>query len=45
MSGAGSLVHLDMQIISNVKYRRQTDPNGGGGEINKKARITEIYFG
>ena len=31
MSGAGSLVVLDQQIISNVKCRRRTDPNGGGG--------------
>ena len=26
MSGAGSLVDLDQQIISNTKYWRQTDP-------------------
>ena len=32
MSGAGSLVDLDQQIIWNVKYIRQTDSNGGGGE-------------
>ena len=31
MSGAGSLVDLDQQIISYTKYWRQTDPNGGGG--------------
>ena len=39
MSGARSLADLDQQIISNAKYRRQTDPNGGGGEleINKMA--------
>ena len=25
----GSLVDLDQQIVSNAKYRRQTDPIGG----------------
>ena len=29
MSDAGSLVDLDQQIISDAKYRRQTNPNGG----------------
>ena len=32
MIGAGFVVDLDQQIISNAKYKRQTDPNGGDGE-------------
>ena len=41
MSGAGSLVDLDQQIISNTKYWGQIDPNGGGGELdrNKQQRL------
>ena len=35
MSGAGSLVDLDQQIISHAKYKRQTDPNGGGRELDQ----------
>ena len=35
MSGAGSLVDLDQQIISNAKHERQVDPNGGGGELDR----------
>ena len=33
MSGTGSLVNLDQQIITNAKYKRQTDPNGVGAEL------------
>ena len=31
---------------TNAKYRRQTDPDSKGGEleINKMVRLTEIYF-
>ena len=36
------------QIISNAKYRRQTEPNGGGGEldriINKEGKNTRNIF-
>ena len=36
MSGAGSLVDLDQQIILNKKYWwRLTDPNGGGEERDR----------
>ena len=35
MSSAGSPVDLDQQIISHAKYRRQTDPNDGGGELDQ----------
>ena len=35
MSGPGSLVDLDQQIMLNTKYWRQTDPNGGGDELDR----------
>ena len=40
MSGAGSLVDLDQQIISNTKYERETDPNGGG---DKQRKLNERF--
>ena len=39
MSGAGPVVDLDQQIISNAKYRRQANANG---EIT---HLLLIYFG
>ena len=35
MSSAGSPIDLDQQIISHAKYRRQMDPNYGGGELDQ----------
>ena len=43
MSGAGSLVDLDQQMMSNAKYGRHTNPLGGSAK-NKMAKATKIYF-
>ena len=35
MSGAGSLVDLDQQILSNAKYSCRLTPNDGGGKLDQ----------